>query len=224
MNGTRGPSMAMMVALVLLPLATACSANQEASELSPPAKVLTSENLRLAALSRTDLPAGYELRGTGKAMERANTVAKVNAANCQPIADIYSTNPAVTRRARTGQEMYDFGSHREDWYHIYLDAYGSAGDAKKALTALRDSVGKCQGFRIGDGLDFKSVSKALAPEAGDEALAFQADYTMYNIVRVGTVLAVFEGDDVRSGPGHGVVSPTLVQAQTKKLQRVMDQS
>lgn len=152
-------------------------------------------------------------------MERAGSAAKASSQECQPIADLYSTDPVATRSARTGQEVYDFRSGREDWYHIYLDAYGSTEKAQKALAALQTATQDCTGFSIAGGWEFSTVREELPPEVGDKALAFRADHTMYNVIRLGTVLAVFEGNDVSSSPGEGVVSPTLVEAQIKKLRR-----
>ncbi|AYG78316.1 hypothetical protein DWB77_00423 [Streptomyces hundungensis] len=156
-------------------------------------------------------------------MQQAGKPAKADVPDCQPIADIYSTSPQVARRARTGQEMYDFGGGREDWYHVYLDAYGSDKEAHEVLETLRSAVDECSRFNLVDGREFGTVSKVLAPTVKDESMAFRCGRWALTLVRTGTVLAVFEEQDTSERSAPGEVSPTLVKAQLTKLREALAQ-
>ncbi|MFE9403997.1 hypothetical protein ACFYNY_19715 [Streptomyces sp. NPDC006530] len=214
-----------MLAICTLTFVSACSDTQSgggSAAGSAPA-ALTAKDLQLASLSRLDLPSTYELRGEGRALEWAREPAKADVPDCQPMADIFSTSPQVARRARTGQEMYDFGGGRADWYHVYLDAYGSEKEAHEVLETLRSAVDKCSRFNIVGDWELGLVSKVLAPAVKDESMAFRCGRWAFTVARTGTVLAVFVEQDTSERGAPGEVSPTLVKAQLSKLREAIAQ-
>jgi hypothetical protein len=199
----------------------ACSGG--GGEQAKRAVVLSEEDLQLAVLTASDLPADVDPSSPWNELEIKDP--KADVAECQPIVDLYSAEPRRPRHARVLGHVVDARGGDRYGDGIYLDSYSTVKEASVVLEDVRKALDVCTSkFSIVGGFKFNRLEKALDPDVGDESLAFGEEGSdKYNLVRIGSVLVVFTSGDQKTYSGPGKIDPTIVNAQVVKAERTIAQ-
>jgi hypothetical protein len=160
-------------------------------------RTLSKQVLDEAALANGDAQ-GYvvtEMPGSPPGGEKADK------AECRPIAAVISGKPEPVAAASVYRQIVG-GKDDQQVVTEFLTAHKPA-DAQKVLADLRAAIKACAGgftSRTGDGpSQYSGVKELTAPEAGDDALAYQVTGSLegesvplvFHVVRSGATVAIF---------------------------------
>ncbi|SEN10933.1 hypothetical protein [Actinacidiphila rubida] len=165
--------------------------------------------------------------------------------DCQPLADIASTKPAIHRMASVGAEFAPKpatdsstapGSSGQGASVVpatvnqMLVASHAPGDAQKVIAAVRSALTSCTGFTAtgGDGTRTPfSIARGPAVAVGDASVSYVMTDTSDKKTGAALVTVVRTGDTVtsylstRSAGGAGAVPLAVVRAQDRKLRAAL---
>ncbi|MET7366725.1 hypothetical protein ABZS61_12980 [Streptomyces sp. NPDC005566] len=190
-------------------------------------KTLTEAELTKVALANGELP-DYDFATMPGGDERG-TEQSENAA-CRPIASIINGSPEPAPAATVFRTAMDVSEEGQDDQTVVTEILTShaPGEAERLLSTVRDAVKACAGgFRTtsDDGPSTYTEVKALpAPEAGQEALAYQVTGSIegegvplvFQLVRTGSTVVTFYAANFTSARTPEVPA-ALVTAQAAKL-------
>lgn len=168
------------------------SAGKAEEQEEAPTDPLSEDQLAAAGLTNGDLE-GYQFQEWPVSAQNASTTTP---AACRPIHGITlpSKNPAP-RAVKATMAIADSDPTGNSGHMIVLLSY-TRSDAEELLADLRTALEKCTSFD-GGGVTSRTSMKALdAPDAGDEAVAFQYKNTtdpagVIEVVRQGSTVVLF---------------------------------
>ncbi|MEU6228216.1 hypothetical protein [Streptomyces sp. NPDC047042] len=182
-----------------------------------PAEPLGATELKSAALSATEVD-GFQIADFPAKPAGGGTA---RPAACQPLENMRTASPKPAPKQFLGLLAYaTSGSSAGSGTTIGLMAYDQAG-AKDVLDGLRTAVQACTAYEGGVPAR-TTVKAATAPDAGDEAVAFEmqtrgGSSDAFVVVRSGATVVLFY---TASGTGSAAEVPgELVSAQIKKLEQ-----
>lgn len=206
--------------------ASAPAAPAPSASPSPIAHTLTKAELQQALLTSADLPAGFKKSKPAKGEEMFSTADTTTPTSCQPIADVAADNAVIKPSAAVDQD-YPQPAKPSQMIFSRLVSY-PAGDAEKAMTALKAALKSCATYKSKSSDDGSITSIRVAvqpnPSQGDDAVTVDAtgDIQGHPItirlidIRVGSSMAVFGSIDANGGKALAVPAQLLTK-QVDKL-------
>ncbi|MEU1599161.1 hypothetical protein ABZ468_41740 [Streptomyces sp. NPDC005708] len=193
---------------------------------SPVDHTLTKAALQQALLTSAEVPAGFKASKPDKGEDMFGKADTTMPASCQPIADI-AANDAVIRPSAAVDQDYPQPAKASAMIFSRLVSY-PAGDAEKAMTALKVAVKSCPTYKSKSPDDGSLTRVRLAvqpgPALGDDAVTLDAtgDVQGHALtirlvdIRIGSSMAVFASFDFKAAKVPAV--PQLLMAkQVEKL-------
>jgi hypothetical protein len=201
------------------PSSPQASAKTKQTPTQAPADALSTDRLKSAALSGTDAD-GFQITDWPPAKPDSRSIAEPAA--CQPVENVRVANLDPSPQVVVGKLAYaTSGPSAGSATTIGLMAYEQS-DAERILSDLRTSLEKCTSYD--GGVPARTTVEAItAPDAGDDAVAFQLTTKGKSpepiaVVRSGATVVLFY---TASGTGASVELPeSLVTEQINKLERV----
>jgi hypothetical protein len=153
--------------------------------------------------------------------------------DCQPLADVTSTEPAVHRMASvaaTFAKATPTAGATPDEVDQMLIASHAPGDAQKVMTAVRSALATCTGFDGRDGTGARTpfrITRGPAVKVGDESVAYLMTDTADKKTGAALVTVVRTGDTVTSylstkaEGGAGQVPLEVARKQDQKLRAAL---
>lgn len=215
--GNGGPSTAGTSAKSS-PSSPQASATATQNQTQPPADALSTDRLKSAALSGTDAD-GFQITDWPPAKPDSGSIAKPAA--CQPVENVRVADLDPSPQAVVGKLAYaTSGPSAGSATTIGLMAYEQS-DAERILSDLHASLKKCTSYD--GGVPARTAVKAItAPDAGDDAVAFQLTTKgkppePITVIRSGATVVLFI---TASGTGASVELPdSLATEQINKLEQ-----
>ncbi|MGW9031306.1 hypothetical protein ACWGQ5_46215 [Streptomyces sp. NPDC055722] len=193
---------------------------------SPVDRTLTKAALQQALLTSAEVPAGFKASKPDKGEDMFGKADTTMPAGCQPIADIAANDAAIRPSAAVDQD-YPQPAKASAMIFSRLVSY-PAGDAEKAMTALKVAVKSCATYKSKSPDDGSITRVRLAvqpgPALGDDAVTLDAtgDVQGHALtirlvdIRIGSSMAVFASFDFKAAKVPAV--PQLLMAkQVEKL-------
>src|SRR5512147_2049951 len=193
---------------------------------SPVDHTLTKAALQQALLTSAEVPAGFKASKPDKGEDMFGKADTTMPASCQPIADIAANDAAIRPSAAVDQD-YPQPAKASAMIFSRLVSY-PAGDAEKAMTALKVAVKSCATYKSKSSDDGSITRVRLAvwpgPALGDDSVTLDAtgDVQGHALtirlvdIRVGSSMAVFASLDFEAAKVPAV--PRLLLAkQVEKL-------
>jgi hypothetical protein len=200
------------------PSSPQASATAKQTQTQPPADALSTDRLKSAALSGTDAD-GFQITDW-PAKPDSGSIAEPAA--CQPVENVRVADLDPSPQAVVGKLAYaTSGPSAGSATTIGLMAYEQS-DAERVLSDLHASLKKCTSYD--GGVPARTAVKAItAPDAGDDAVAFQLTTKgkspePITVIRSGATVVLFI---TASGTGASVELPeSLATEQINKLEQV----
>lgn len=181
-----------------------------------PADPLGAAQLKSAALSSGDVD-GFQIADFPAKPGGSGTA---RPADCQPLENMRTASPSPAPKAFVGRLAYaDSGPAAGTATTVGLMAYAQS-DAEGILDDLRTALKKCTAYE--GGVPARTTARsATAPDAGDDAVAFQLQtegdsVDAFVVARTGATIVLFYA--ARGTGSSAEVPDELVSAQIKKLE------
>jgi hypothetical protein len=187
---------------------------------------LTKAQLTSALIATTDVP-GYQVQVSQTDDTKDTSTLTSDKPQCQPMADITSSKPAIVRKAFVGAAFAKAtATGNPDEITQMLVASHAQGDAKKVIASLRDALSKCTTFTATDNTGVKTpfaITRKPAASAGDEAVSYVMTDTKdaktgaasVTVVRTGETITAYLS--VKSAGGPGTLPVDVARKQSDKL-------
>jgi hypothetical protein len=238
-NRLRIPAAAALLLPPLL-LASACSSSSghtdgsggtpsTGSVLSGKAPLSTAQ-LSGALVTAKDVPGWvFQPAPTGQTPDTATLTA--DRPQCQPLADVTSSNPRIHRMAFVGAAFArSTGKAKPDAINQMLVASQAPGDARKVMNGVRNALAACTSFTATDNNGTRTpfkVTRGPAVTAGDAAVSYvmteaagkKSGAALVTVVQTGDTVTAYLS--VKASGGAGDVPLEVARKQDAKLRTVL---
>lgn len=179
------------------------------------AKVLAAGDLKRAELKR------YEVTPRERSkLEAASDGAAATPAACRPLSDMAAAATPPKAKAHAGRTVAP-KSVRDDLAttDVELFAYDSPDSARKALRDVRAAAKskECGAFRAG-GVRYSGVAPKVAPDKGDESVAYKIGSREEQFVKRHAVVVVRDGSTLVSFVARNYYDPEAVAGEEESRQ------
>lgn len=157
-------------------------------------------------------------------------VMRADQPQCQPLADVTSTRPAVHRMASVGATFAEQTGGGPEVLNQMLVASHAPGDAEKVMADVKAALGTCTSFVATDGEGQRTpftVGKGPAVSVGDASLAYVMTDTTDKKTGAALVTVVRTGDTItsylstKSVGGAGPLPLEVARKQSAKLKAAL---
>lgn len=233
------PAVALPLLLPALLLASACSSGTAGTDDggTPSARSvlsgkapLSKDQLAKALVTDKDLP-GWVVQPSRSDQTADTATLTADRPQCQPLADVTSSNPKIHRMAFVGAAFARSTTrNKPDAINQMLVASHAPGDARKVIDSVRTALAQCGSFTAVDNSGTKTpfrVSKGPAVPTGDAAVAYVMTDTADKKTGAALVTVVQTGDtvtaylSVKASGGAGDVPVEVAREQDAKLRAVL---
>jgi hypothetical protein len=233
--GSRGFLPITAALLPVLALTAACGGGGKGGDGSASA---SSDRLTRAMISAKDADHLQVVAATSKA-QLLGAEQTTDPAACQPVADQWSSEPAIDRQVYTGAMVTDSAAKDKGAKTISLEVVASypSGRAKTVLDHLAAAVAGCHSYKVTRSgrtstFDVKAVTPTAATGGrfGDQQVSYTvadpalgaSGVALVSVIRVGDSTAAFE--TVRADRKTAALRPAIVRKQADKLRDTMGKS
>ncbi|NGN64425.1 hypothetical protein G5C51_10990 [Streptomyces sp. A7024] len=186
--------------------------------------VLDKGQVKAALLSKADGLKGFEYRPIDKMLLKDESTPRTEPAGCRALeaSSLYSLRKEPRPVAFAGVNV----SVEKQVNSVRIESYRGDG-ARQMMTGLKKAVAECAGgYGVGPKVKIKQVKTLPAPQAGEEAIAFNLSGSVESfridlsktVVRIGHAVVIYNHPAGSQGKSP---SPGLVEAQNKKLEKAL---